>query len=100
MSINRFNMEKLNQQGIDTALQGLNGWRQDGNGIRRDFEFGDFSEATGFLMRVALISEKMNHHAGYSGVYNKLSLVLSTHDAGGITELDVRFAEAVDLLTR
>jgi 4a-hydroxytetrahydrobiopterin dehydratase len=92
-------MKTLDQQRIDSGLQGLDGWLQDGDRIRKDFEFRDFSEATGFLMRVALISEKMDHHAEYSGVYNKLSLVLSTHDAGGITDLDLKFAGAVESLT-
>lgn len=93
-------MKTLDQQAIDAALRSLDGWRQDGHAIRRDFEFHDFSEATAFLVRVALISEKLDHHADYSGVYSKLSLTLSSHDAGGITERDVRMAAAVDALIR
>ncbi len=93
-------MKTLDQQTIDAALRELPGWRQQGKALRRDFGFRDFGEATGFLMRVALISEKLDHHAEYSGVYNKLSLVLSTHDAGGITELDIRMAGLIDSISR
>lgn len=92
-------MERLEQGVIETALSGLAGWVQDGDGIVKAFEFRDFSEATGFLVRVAMISERLDHHADYSGVYNKLRLRLSTHDAGGITTLDVRMAGEIDALT-
>lgn len=93
-------MQRLDQATIDAARTGLSDWNQEGDALVKDFEFEDFSEATGFLMRVALISEKLDHHADYSGVYNKLRLKLSTHDAGGITAMDVRMAGLVDSLTR
>ncbi len=93
-------MESLDQSKINAALQKLPEWMAVGNAIARDFEFRDFSEATGFLMRVALISEKLEHHAEYSGIYNKVRLKLSTHDAGGVTERDLEMARFVDSLTR
>lgn len=92
-------MERLEQSAIDAALTGLDDWKQTGNAIEKSFEFSDFSEATGFLMRVAMISERLDHHAEYSGVYNKLTLKLSTHDAGGLTALDVRVAGEIDALS-
>lgn len=91
-------MERLEQPVIDEALTGLDGWKQHGNAIEKNFEFKDFSEATGFLVRVAMISERLDHHAEYNGVYNKLTLKLSTHDAGGLTALDIRVAGEIDAL--
>lgn len=66
--------------------------------IRRSFKFGDFNAAFGFMTRAALVAEKMDHHPEWFNVYNRVDVVLSTHDAGGLTELDVKLATAMDAL--
>lgn len=66
--------------------------------IRREFRFKDFSGAWGFMSRVALLAEKHDHHPDWSNVWNTVRIELSTHDAGGLTERDVRLAEAIDKL--
>jgi 4a-hydroxytetrahydrobiopterin dehydratase len=74
-------------------------WTEQNNKLVREFKFRDFSEAFGFLTRVAIESEKMNHHAEIYNVYNKVVLSLQTHDAGNIiTEKDRKLASAIDLL--
>lgn len=81
-----------------TALLGLPGWQEcDGrDAIRRDFTFHDFSEAFAFMTRVALAAEKLNHHPEWNNVYNRVSITLSTHDTGGLTERDIRLAHLID----
>lgn len=88
-------MKAFTKKELTDAMKALPGWTLEKNELIRDFEFEDFSEAFAFLTRTALLSEKINHHANYSGVYNKLSFRLSTHDAGGITEKDIKMAKAI-----
>ena len=85
-------MKKLSATEIQEKLSALPGWALEGDFISKTFVFTDFNEAFGFLTRVALISEKIDHHANWSGVYNQVTLKLSSHDAGGLTERDFRFA--------
>ncbi len=66
--------------------------------IRREFRFGDFSEAWGFMNRVALLAEKQDHHPDWYNVWNKVRIELSTHDAGGLTANDVKLAQAINAL--
>jgi 4a-hydroxytetrahydrobiopterin dehydratase len=66
--------------------------------LRREFKFGDFSAAWGFMARVALLAEQQDHHPEWSNVYNRVDIVLTTHDAGGLSERDVRLARAIDAL--
>ena len=66
--------------------------------IRRAFKFADFSTAWAFMSRVALLAEKQDHHPEWSNVYNRVEIVLATHDAGGLTVRDVKLAEAIDLV--
>ena len=75
-------------------------WRvaEDGKALQRVFKFRDFSEAWGFMSRVALLAEKMDHHPDWSNVWNQVAIVLSTHDSGGLTSLDEALAEAIDKL--
>ena len=74
-------------------------WIVKDNALVRQFEFTDFSEAFSFMTRVAFLAEKMNHHPEWSNVYNKVTICLSTHDAGNIvTEKDRRLAEAIGQL--
>ena len=64
----------------------------------REFRFGDFSEAFAFMTRVALLAEVMDHHPEWSNVYNRVTILLTTHDADGLSERDRRMAEAIDKL--
>ena len=66
--------------------------------IARDFAFADFSAAWGFMARVALLAEKQDHHPEWSNVWNRVSITLSTHDAGGLSARDVTLAQAIDAL--
>ena len=72
------------------------GWTRDGDALTREFQFADFGAAFAFMTRVALIAERMNHHPDWSNVYNRVTIRLSTHDAGGVTEKDVALAGAVN----
>ena len=79
----------------DAGLAALNGWSlvPGRDAITRRFQFKDFSEAFGFMTRAALAAERMNHHPEWFNVYNRVRIRLTTHDAGGLTELDLRWAE-------
>jgi 4a-hydroxytetrahydrobiopterin dehydratase len=80
------------------AIHELHGWSEvaDRDAIRKSYHFGDFSEAWGFIARIALLAEKMDHHPELFNVYNRVEIVLSTHDAGGLSELDIKLARAID----
>jgi len=74
-------------------------WKEENNQLTKTFEFRDFSEAFGFMTRVALIAEKMNHHPTWTNTWNKVSFSLSTHDAGNkVTDKDRKLAQAIDQL--
>jgi 4a-hydroxytetrahydrobiopterin dehydratase len=90
--------EKLGQEAIREALSGLEGWTlaQDGGAIEKTFVFADFSQAFAFMTRTALAAEKLDHHPDWSNVYRTVTVRLSTHDAGGLTELDFRLARRMD----
>jgi 4a-hydroxytetrahydrobiopterin dehydratase len=92
--------EKLTGNAHKTALAKLNGWSEvkGRDAISRTFTFNDFNEAFGFMARAALIAEKLDHHPEWFNVYNKVEVTLATHDAGGVTDRDVRLAEAMDRL--
>lgn len=92
--------QKLFGDARKAALGKLKGW-SDAHGrdaIEKTFTFKDFSEAFGFMARAALVAEKMDHHPEWSNVYKTVDVTLSTHDAGGVTELDMKLAEAMDKL--
>jgi 4a-hydroxytetrahydrobiopterin dehydratase len=80
------------------ALRQLEGWRaaEGRDAIQKSFKFGDFSAAFAFMTRVALKAEQMDHHPEWSNVYNKVDVTLATHDAGGVTQLDVALARFMD----
>src|SRR5229473_8018260 len=90
--------EKLSGSARAAALAKLNGWNnvKGRDAISRKFTFKDFSEAFGFMARAALAAEKLDHHPEWSNVYKTVEVTLSTHDAGGLTELDVKLADAMD----
>jgi 4a-hydroxytetrahydrobiopterin dehydratase len=93
---------QLSETRRSEALADLPEWslRSDGLAIERTMRFRNFSEAWGFISRVALLAEKQNHHPEWSNVYNSVSIVLTTHEAGGLSERDVTMARAIDGLIR
>ena len=94
--------QKLTVEARKTALGKLSQWSEVSgrDAISRKFVFKDFNEAFGFMTRAALVAEKMDHHPEWFNVYKTVEVTLSTHDAGGVTELDVKLAEAMDKLAR
>ena len=92
--------QKLNAEARKSALTRLNGWSDvpGRDAIARKFVFTDFNQAFGFMTRAALVAEKMDHHPEWFNVYKTVEVTLSTHDAGGVTELDIKLAEAMDKL--
>ena len=93
-------VNKLTAREREKALNGLRGWvyDADADAITHDFKFKTFSEAFAFMTRVALIAEKMDHHPEWSNVWNRVEIALTTHDAGGLSQRDVKLAEAIDRL--
>ena len=89
---------KLTELEIQNGLSKLTGWGRIGDAITREFIFTDFVGAFGFMTSAALIAEKMNHHPEWSNVYNKVTVKLSTHDVGGLSELDFKLAEKLNRL--
>ncbi|MCF6123499.1 4a-hydroxytetrahydrobiopterin dehydratase [Mesorhizobium sp. M7A.F.Ca.CA.001.07.2.1] len=90
--------EKLGRQAAEAALTGLDGWAlaEDGASIKRTFTFANFSEAFAFMTRVALAAETMDHHPDWSNVYKTVDVTLNTHDAGGVTTLDIDLAKKMN----
>jgi len=84
------------------TLAALEGWHEvEGrNAIAKTFTFKSFNEAFGVMSRTALLAEKMDHHPEWFNVYNRLEVTLSTHDAGGVTDKDIRMAKAIDRYAR
>ena len=93
-------VEKLTDSARQSALKELAGWSLvDGrDAISREFTFGDFNEAFGFMSRVALYAEAEGHHPEWFNVWNRVSITLSTHDAGGLSEKDVAMAGFINAL--
>jgi 4a-hydroxytetrahydrobiopterin dehydratase len=88
----------LTEEEREAALAGLVGWSYDAaaRAIRRSFRFRDFSEAFGFMTRVALAAEKSDHHPDWSNRWNKVEVALTTHSAGGVTARDAALAREID----
>ncbi len=85
-------MRRLDKTEIQQALESLPGWSLQDEKIYCEFVFDDFVSAFGFMSRAALLAERMNHHPEWSNVYNRVTVHLTTHDAGGITENDTKLA--------
>ena len=92
--------QKLTGPARSEALARLGGWSEVAgrDAITRKYVFGDFNAAFGFMTRAALVAEKMDHHPEWFNVYKTVEVTLSTHDAGGVTELDVKLAAEMDRL--
>lgn len=93
-------VEKLSDAMRTEALAGLDGWRlvEGRDAISRGFQFADFNAAFGFMTRIALKAEQMDHHPEWSNVYNRVEITLSTHDAGGVSQKDIDLARFIDAL--
>lgn len=93
-------VEQLSQADREDALEGLPEWDyQEGrDAITRRFTFDDFSQAFAFMTQVALLAEKADHHPEWSNVWNRVDILLTTHDAGGLSGRDIELAQAIDAL--
>lgn len=91
-------VEQLNEAERAAALDRLGEWDYDEarDALTRSVLFADFSEAFGFMTRVALLAEQSDHHPEWSNIWNRVDILLTTHDAGGLSERDVRMATAID----
>jgi 4a-hydroxytetrahydrobiopterin dehydratase len=91
-------MSRPSKIGVAEALQELPNWSAaaDRDAITREFRFASFSAAFGWMTRVALAAEALDHHPEWFNVYNRVEVTLATHDAGGVTEFDVRLAKVMD----
>ncbi|MES2573828.1 MAG: 4a-hydroxytetrahydrobiopterin dehydratase [Bacteroidota bacterium] len=92
-------MEKLNKEAIETGLGTIDdAWKVKGKFLHREIVFKNFVEAFSFMTAVALLAEKANHHPDWKNSYNKVTIALSSHDAGGITNKDFNLAKEIDKL--
>ena len=90
---------KLTDAEISTQLEELSGWTVENEKLHKEFQFDSFVEAFGFMASVALVAESMNHHPEWFNVYNRVTVGLATHDAGGISALDFELAKKIDALS-
>ena len=90
--------DTLTKDDLDEALERLDNWRLHDGKLHREFRFRNFTDAFGFMTRAAIEAEKMDHHPEWSNVYSRVVVDLTTHDAGGITSLDIRLATLMDEL--
>src|SRR5688572_21443665 len=86
----------LSGEQVQASLAALPGWRLEDGKLQRRYQFDDFVAAFGFMTRVALLAERLNHHPDWSNVYARVDVALWTHDAGGITEFDTRLAGQIE----
>ena len=89
---------KLSKLEIDEELKKLTGWSVKNDKLHKEFQFNNFNQAFGFMTRAAMEIEKMNHHPEWFNVYNRITVDLTTHDAGGITNNDVNLARILNSL--
>ena len=88
----------LEKNQLDYFIKKNPSWEIDNKTIKKEFKFDDFIDAFGFMSKVALLSEKMDHHPDWQNTYNKVKINLTTHDKGGITNNDINLAESIDKL--
>lgn len=89
-------MKKLSEEEINHNLESLEGWTYADNAIHTSFEFENFKEAFTLMTRIAFEAEAQQHHPEWSNVYNELEITLTTHDAGGVTEKDIKMAKTIE----
>ena len=88
----------LEKDQVNYFLEKNPSWNINDKSIKKEFKFKNFIDAFGFISKVALLSEKMDHHPNWQNTYNKVTIELTTHDIGGITSSDIKLAEAIDIL--
>jgi len=91
-------MTRLLESDIEEELKKLTGWSVKNDKLHKEFQFNNFNQAFGFMTRAAMEIEKMNHHPEWFNVYNRITVELTTHDAGGITNNDVNLARILNSL--
>ncbi|HEY8140699.1 MAG TPA: 4a-hydroxytetrahydrobiopterin dehydratase [Nitrososphaera sp.] len=92
--------QKLSEQDIQEQVAKLEGWKVIGGKVNKTFEFENFVQAFGFMTRVAMEAEKMNHHPEWFNVYNRVRIDLMTHDVGGISNYDIKLAKIIDRIAK
>lgn len=88
--------KKLSGSELDEIVKYMRGWELKDGKLQKSFKFSNFVEAFGFMTKIALEAEKINHHPEWSNVYNNVAIRLSTHDADGITDYDIKLAKIID----
>ena len=88
--------KKLSGSELDDIVKNLRGWELKDGKLQKSFKFSNFVEAFGFMTKIALEAEKINHHPEWSNVYNTVAVKLSTHDTNGITDYDIKLAKIMD----
>ena len=98
LQLEKIMIEKMNPEALKSAMKNRTEWSMTAkkDAINKKFEFKNFNQAFGFMTRIAMLAEKMDHHPEWSNIYNKVNVRLSTHEAQGLTERDFRMARAMD----
>jgi 4a-hydroxytetrahydrobiopterin dehydratase len=91
---------KLSPEEVSASMHTLPGWSIADGKLHREYKFPDFTHAFGFMAAVATVAEKMDHHPEWLNVYNRVTVDLSTHDAGGVTELDFQLAQTMEAIAQ
>jgi len=91
-------MKKLTENEVNAALENLEGWSFAENAIHTSLEFENFKEAFSMMTRIAFEAENAQHHPEWTNVFNELSISLSTHDAGGVTQKDIDMAKTIEAI--
>lgn len=92
-------MKKYSNLEIQAAMKTLNNWILYEDKIKKQFQFKDFSEALAFIVRIGVLAEKQNHHPELHNVYNKITIALTTHDVGGLSDKDFLLATSIDTIS-
>jgi len=98
MKYEKLMVSLIEKNQLDSFIEKNPSWIIDNKTIKKEFKFENFIEAFGFMSKVALLSEKIDHHPDWQNIYNKVNINLTTHDKGGITTNDIKLAEAIDKL--
>ena len=98
MEYEKLMVSLIEKNQLDSFLKKNPSWIIENKTIKKEFKFENFIEAFGFMSKVALLSEKIDHHPDWQNIYNKVKINLTTHDKGGITTNDIKLAEAIDKL--
>ena len=98
MKYEKLMVSLIEKNQLDSFIKKNPSWIIDNKMIKKEFKFENFIEAFGFMSKVALLSEKIDHHPDWQNTYNKVKINLTTHDKGGITTNDIKLAESIDKL--